>query len=315
MDVDADGGLPIAPDLAARRAAWLAHLAHARRLSPRTVEAYERDQRQFLLFLAHHLGGPPTVDDVGRLRPADVRAFLARRRGEGAGGRSLGRVLAGVRSFVGFLEEADGIDVAAVRAVGAPKTGRRLPRPVGVAEVRGLLAAASGDPEDPLIAARDAAVLLLLYGCGLRIGEALALTPADWAASRGAFLRVRGKGDKIRLVPLLPIARRAVEAYRARLPAEPAPDAPLFRGAKGGALSPRVVQRLVARLRGALGLPPTATPHALRHAFATHLLAAGADLRQIQELLGHASLSTTQGYAAVDTAGLLAAYRAAHPRA
>ena len=312
----ADGGLvPMQADVAARRAEWLASLAHRRRLSPKTVEAYERDVRQFALFLVRHLGRPPSVGDLGRLRPADYRAFMASRRGEGTGSRSLARTLSGVRSFLRHLEEVDGITTAAARAVASPKLSVRLPRPVTAGEALDMVDGAAADAEDPSVAARDAAVLLLLYGSGLRIGEALAVTRNDLAAGGGSVLRVTGKGGRTRLVPLLPVTREAIEAYLAHLPAPPPADAPLFRGVKGGPLSPRIVQRLVERLRGALGLPASATPHALRHAFATHLLAAGADLRQIQELLGHARLSTTQGYTAVDATGLLDAWRSAHPRA
>ncbi len=306
--------VPMGADVAARRADWLAALEHRRRLSARTVEAYERDTRQFLAFLARHLGGPPSLEDLAALRVADYRAFLADRRRAGVAPRSLGRVLAGVRSFLAHCEVADGFDAAAARAVATPKAGRRLPRPVSPEEAGALLEEAAADADDPAIAARDTAVLLLLYGAGLRIGEALSLTVGD-VRGGGDTLRVTGKGGRQRIVPLLPVVRAGLKAHLARQAAGAPPDAPLFRGVRGGPLGARAIQRLTARLRGALGLPASATPHALRHSFATHLLGAGADLRQIQELLGHARLSTTQGYAAVDAAGLMAAWRSAHPRA
>jgi len=303
------------PALAARRAAWLGWLAGERRLSANTLEAYDRDVRQFLAFLAGHLGDAPDVADIGALRPADYRAFLARRRGEGVAPRSLGRILGGIRSFVRFLAERDGINAAAADAIATPKAPRRLPRPVSAADALRLVADAEADAAEPWVAARDAALLLMLYGCGLRIGEAIGLDRIDAPRRGDDAIVVRGKGDKSRLVPLLPAVKDGLAAYLAALPFAIAPDGPLFVGVRGGRLDPRIPQRLVARLRGGLGLPDSATPHALRHAFATHLLAGGADLRAIQELLGHASLSTTQGYTAVDTTHLLDAYRRAHPRA
>jgi integrase/recombinase XerC len=305
----------MSPALAARRAAWLDWLARERRLSGNTLEAYERDVRQFLGFLAVHLGGPPDVAEIGALRPADYRAFLARRRGEGASPRSLGRILGGIRSFVRFLAEHDGIDAAAVDSIATPKAPRRLPRPVSAVDALRLIEEAEADAAEPWVAARDAALLLMLYGCGLRIGEAIGLDQADAPGRRDEVIVVRGKGNKSRLVPVLPAVKDALAAYLSALPFAIAPDGPLFVGVRGGRLDPRIPQRLLARLRGALGLPDSATPHALRHAFATHLLAAGADLRAIQELLGHSSLSTTQGYTAVDTTHILDAFRRAHPRA
>ncbi|MEM8663872.1 MAG: tyrosine recombinase XerC, partial [Pseudomonadota bacterium] len=242
------------------------------------------------------------------LRPADVRAFLAQRRREGAGPRTLARLLAGVRAMMGAFERAHGINGAAARAVDAPSGPRALPRPVDGASATKMLAPGTG-----WVAARDRAILALLYGAGLRISEATGLDAADLVPPVPRLL-IKGKGGKERLVPILPAVAKALEDYRAEAPF-PLAAGPFFRGEKGGRLSPRIVQRLMETWRGALGLPASATPHALRHAFASHLLANGADLRTIQELLGHASLSTTEVYTAVDEARLLSAYRDAHPRA
>ncbi len=303
-----------APDLLQHRVEWLDNLARERRLSANTLEAYERDTRQFLRFLTGHLGGPPRVADIHTLRPADLRAFLAARRRQGSGARSLGRHLAGLRSFLRYLERQGLINAAAAGAVRAPRQPKSLPKPLSDRQALAVVGQEAQLQEEPWIAARDAAVLTLLYGCGLRISEALALTAGDLEAGTSS-LRVTGKGGKIRIVPLLPVVVEAVTAYRKLCPYTPAPDQPLFRGARGGPLQPAIIQRGMQKLRGALGLPDTATPHALRHSFATHLLAGGGDLRTIQELLGHASLSTTQVYTGVDTLRLLEVYDRAHPRA
>lgn len=306
--------LVAAPDVAAAAADWRRHLAAERRYSPKTLDAYDRDLRQFLSFLTGHLGEPPSIEALRGLRPADLRAFLARRKREGLEARSLGRLLAGIRSFARFLERRGELDAAAFGAVRAPRAGRSLPKPVEVGAARRMIDAGESLAEEPWIAARDAAVLALLYGAGLRISEALGLSRRDAPVAAEA-VRVTGKGGKTRVVPILPAVRRAVEDYLRLCPWPLDPAAPLFRGAKGGPLSPRIVQLAVERMRGALGLPDSATPHALRHAFATHLLAGGADLRAIQELLGHASLATTQVYTGVDAARLLDVYRKTHPRA
>ncbi|MEX0628120.1 MAG: tyrosine recombinase XerC [Cucumibacter sp.] len=291
---------------------WLGELARVRRLAPKTLEAYRRDAGQFVGFLASHIGGTVGKETLSTLRPADIRAFLARRRAEGAGSRSLARTLSGLRSLFRFLEReghATGDTLAAVRA---PKRPQSLPKALTEAEACRIVAEAGALGEEPWIQARDTAIFALLYGAGLRIAEALSLTRVD--ISGGDSIRVTGKGGKSRLVPLLPVIHRAVDAYFALCPYAPLPGEPAFRGAKGGPLSPRIVQQKLEKLRGAIGLPPGATPHALRHSFATHLLGRGGDLRAIQELLGHASLSTTQIYTHVDTQRLLKAYRAAHPR-
>ncbi|MEO1103941.1 MAG: tyrosine recombinase XerC [Pseudomonadota bacterium] len=290
------------------RARWLAALGAEKGLARATVCAYERDSRQFLRFLMTHWGGIDGLAALSALRPADVRAFLAARRQEGAGPRSLARALAGVRAMLGAFERTHGINGAAARAVDAPSRPRALPRPVD-----GAAAAAMLVQEPGWVAARDRAVLALLYGAGLRVSEATGLD-ADEMSPPVSRLVITGKGGKSRLVPILSVVAAAIESYRAAAPF-PLAAGPFFRGEKGGRLSPRIVQRVVERWRGALGLPESATPHALRHAFASHLLANGADLRTIQELLGHASLSTTEIYTAVDETRLLAAYRDAHPRA
>jgi len=309
--------LPFADkDVAAHVVRWLSHLGAERRMSDKTLDAYRRDVLQFLAFLAEHVGGRVTLKRLGQLAPADVRAFMAARRAGGIGGRSLMRGLAGARSFARFLERDGNGRVAALAAVRAPKIAKTLPKPLGVASAKRVADAdvRAGEEREPWVLARDAAVLALLYGCGLRISEALGLKRKDVGGGRDA-LTVTGKGNKTRMVPLLPQVARLVAEYVALCPYDLPRDGPLFVGQKGGPLSPRIIQLVMERLRGALGLAETATPHALRHSFATHLLARGGDLRSIQELLGHASLSTTQIYTGVDAERLLEAYRSAHPRA
>ena len=303
-----------APDLIEKRREWLESLASERRLSENTLDAYERDSRQFLTFLTAHLGGPARIADIHTLRPADLRAFLASRRREGSGARSLGRHLAGLRSFLRYLERKGLVNAAAAGAIRAPKQPKSLPKPLTDRQALNLVTTGAQLQEEPWIAARDAAVLTLLYGCGLRISEALGLKPHDLTPG-ATTLRITGKGGKTRLVPLLQIVFDAVEAYRKLCPYHLEAEKPLFRGARGGPLQPAIVQREMQKLRSAFGLPETATPHALRHSFATHLLAGGGDLRTIQELLGHASLSTTQVYTGVDSSRLLDVYDRAHPRA
>jgi integrase/recombinase XerC len=308
----------VAKDVAAEMARWLSHLGAERRMSDKTVEAYERDARQFLDFMARHLGGAPSLSELARLTPQDVRAFMAARRASGIGGRSLMRALAGVRSFARFLERNGKGKVGALAAVRAPKVPRTLPKPLPVISAKRVTDAGerAGEEREPWILARDAAVLALLYGSGLRISEALGLKRGGVPApGKGDAITVTGKGNKQRMVPLLPQVSQAIADYISVCPYDLPTDGPLFVGARGGPLSPRIVQLVMERLRGALSLPESATPHALRHSFATHLLARGGDLRAIQELLGHASLSTTQIYTAVDTERLLEVYRNTHPRA
>jgi integrase/recombinase XerC len=307
-----------APEVAAEIGRWLSHLGAERRMSAKTVEAYQRDVRQFLAFLARHSGGRVTLAGLRAVAIQDVRAFMAHRRNEGAGARSLMRSLAGVRSFARFLERQGTGKVGALAAVRAPRSPRPLPKPLEIAPAKRLTDAGlrAAEAREPWVLARDAAVLALLYGSGLRISEALALQVKDIPApGKGDTLIVTGKGNKTRMVPVLLPVLQLIADYFALCPYDRAPEAPAFVGAKGGPLSPRIIQLAMAGLRGALGLPDTATPHALRHSFATHLLARGGDLRSIQELLGHASLSTTQVYTAVDAGRLLTAWRRAHPRA
>ena len=300
-----------------RRAAldWAEHLGQERRLSERTLEAYGRDLEQFLRFLTAHLGEPPSPVSISELRPADVRAFMAHRRGDGVGARTLGRQIAALRSFARFCERRGIATTTAFTSVRPPKQPKSLPKALSVGDSAALVEASGSLSEEPWIAARDTAVLMLLYGCGLRISEALGIKRGEAPIEAMDAIRVVGKGGRERIVPVLPAVRRAVEAYIDLVPFPLTHDMALFRGQRGGPLSPRIVQLAIAQLRGALGLEANVTPHALRHSFATHLLGRGGDLRTIQELLGHASLSTTQIYTSVDAERLLEAYRKAHPRA
>jgi integrase/recombinase XerC len=308
--------LSLAPDVAAEIGRWLGYLGAEKRMSDKTVEAYRRDVFQFLGFLTEHLGGQPSLKHLAKLTPADIRAFMAARRNGGAGNRTLMRGLAGARSFARFLERNGKGKVGALAAVRTPKLPRTLPKPLTASAAKQMTDAdlRAGEERPQWVLARDAAVLALLYGSGLRISEALGLKRKVFAAASDA-ITVIGKGNKSRMVPVLPLVNRLIADYVALCPYELPPDGALFVGARGGPLSPRIVQLAMARLRGALGLPDSATPHALRHSFATHLLARGGDLRAIQELLGHASLSTTQIYTAVDAERLLDVYASAHPRA
>ncbi|MFL6824939.1 MAG: tyrosine recombinase XerC [Bradyrhizobium sp.] len=304
--------------LALEMTRWLAHLRSERRLSPKTLEAYARDVRQCLGFLCEHWGSRVTLSGFAALEASDVRAFMAMRRGCDIGGRSLMRALAGLRSFGRFLEREGRGKVGALSAIRAPKVGKSLPKPLPVAAAKRLADAdeRAGETRDPWIWARDAAVMGLLYGSGLRISEALGLRRRDVPLpGAGDVLVVTGKGNKTRMVPVLQNVLALIEDYVAICPHPLPAEGAIFVGARGGPLSPRIIQLTMERLRGALGLPDSATPHALRHSFATHLLSRGGDLRAIQELLGHASLSTTQIYTGIDSERLLEVYRNAHPRA
>ena len=318
---NADTGLPpAAPKLQAVWLGWLDHLAQGRRLSGNTVEAYGRDLRQFFSFLLTHLGHQPDLTDLAGLKPGDIRAFLAARRRAGIAAQSASRTLSALKTFARHLKRTEGIEVTALHPIRAPKREKRLPRPVPREDALSIAGGKTGvEHEEPWIAARDTAVLSLLYGCGLRISEALALTPEQLPALASdndtATIRVAGKGGKMRVVPVIGAVVDAVAEYRRLCPFQPEPREPMFRGARGGALNARQVQKKMAQMRGALGLPNSATPHALRHAFATHILAGGGDLRAIQDLLGHASLSTTQVYTEVDDGALLQMYRDTHRRA
>ncbi|KQM63198.1 recombinase XerC [Sphingomonas sp. Leaf17] len=287
-------------------AGFAAHLLRDRRRSVHTVRAYQATAERLLAFLARHRGvDAPSLAEV---TSGDLRAYLAVRRGEGLGNASAARELSAVRAFLAWATGEAGVP-----RLRGPKVKRGLPRPVSPDEAMALAAAVAEDAAVPWAGARDWAILLLLYGAGLRIGEAMALTGA--VLPLGETLRVTGKRDKTRLVPLLPQVRGAIDAYVAETPWSIGPDTPLFLGVRGGALSPAIVRRAVQAARGRLGLSERATPHALRHSFATHLLGRGADLRALQLLLGHASLSSTQVYTGVDAAYLMDVYRAAHPRA
>jgi integrase/recombinase XerC len=305
-------------DIALQMTRWLSHLRAERRLSPKTSEAYCRDVRQCLAFLCEHWGARVTLPHFAALEASDIRAFMAARRADEIGGRSLMRALAGLRSFGRFLEREGQGRVGALAAIRAPKIGKSLPKPIQMASAKRLVDAdeRAGENREPWIWARDAAVMALLYGSGLRISEALGLKRRDVPApGAGDTLIVNGKGNKTRMVPVLQNVLALIQEYVRMCPHPLPASGPIFVGARGGPLGPRIIQLTMERLRGVLGLPDSATPHALRHSFATHLLNRGGDLRAIQELLGHASLSTTQIYTGIDTERLLEVYRFAHPRA
>ena len=314
-----------APDLQAALDGWRAWIADERRLSANTLDGYARDVAGFLTFLAGHLGGAAGLDDLAGLEPADFRAWLARRVSDGLAKSSTARAVSAVRGLFRYLERNGLAENAAIGGLRSPRLPRLLPRPLTAAQAGELVEAAGragpregrAAGEAGWLAKRDTAVMLLLYGCGLRIGEALGLFRAEAPPARAetTAMVVRGKGGRERTVPVLPVVAQAIADYLAACPLDLEPDGPLFVGQRGGRLNPGVVQKRTRELRRALGLPESATPHALRHSFATHLLAGGGDLRTIQELLGHASLSSTQRYTDVDEAGLLKAYRDAHPRA
>jgi integrase/recombinase XerC len=292
--------------------AWLKTLAHERRMSAHTLRAYGDDAARFIAFLAEHRGGPVTLATLQTLKPADVRAFLTARRAQGLGPQGVQRAVAAIRSFYRYLEREDLADGGAVRAVRSPKLPRTLPRPLSETDAQRAIEDA-GNEDEPWIAGRNAALITLLYGTGLRISEALSLKRGD--VPLGESITVVGKGKKERAVPVLAAVREAIDAYVKLCPFAPARNAPLFASRRGKPMSAREAQALMQRVRGRLGLSARATPHALRHSFATHLLQNGGDLRAVQELLGHASLSTTQRYTEVEGARVLAVYDAAHPRA
>jgi integrase/recombinase XerC len=303
----------IAPAAAESIDRWLGQLSALKDASANTLSAYRKDVTGFVAFQQAHQGGPMGIGPLTRLRLSDMRAWMAAERARGVSARSLARSLSAVKGFVGWLAEREGFDATAVLATRSPKFKTSLPRPLAEDAAVAMLDRLDTQEETGWIAARDVAVVTLLYGCGLRISEALSLKGRDHPLAEA--LRMRGKGGKERIVPVIDAAREAVAAYVAECPFDLDPDAPLFRGAKGGPLNPRLIQKAMESARLQLGLPATATPHAMRHSFATHLLTAGGDLRAIQELLGHASLSTTQAYTAVDTARLMEVYANAHPRA
>lgn len=305
--------LSLSPDLSDRLQRFLDHKRALDAASPHTLSAYARDIARFLGFLARHHGGTFGIAGLTAMGPSDMRAWMAEERARGLSARSLARALSAVKSFLNWLADRDALEPVAALATRGPKYRRKLPRPLSVDAARTVLSDMTTSHTTDWIAARDTAVVTLLYGLGLRISEALSLTGADHPLPQ--VLRITGKGGRERIVPVLPAAAAAVAEYVALCPFDLPRNAPLFRGARGGDLNPRLIQKAMEQMRHRLGLPATATPHALRHSFATHLLGAGGDLRAIQELLGHASLSTTQSYTAVDAARLMEVYEAAHPRA
>ncbi|OYU40624.1 MAG: recombinase XerC [Pseudorhodobacter sp. PARRP1] len=294
-------------------ARWLDHLRALDGAAAHTITAYTHDVTGFLAFLAVHHGESEGLSAIAKVDQSDLRAWMAHERERKISSRSLARELSAVKNFIAWVADRETIDATAVLSTRGPKFRRKLPRPLSVDGARDIISQVGAQAREDWIAARDIAVLTLLYGCGLRISEALGLTGA--AHPLRDTLRIIGKGGKERLVPTLPAAREALARYAQLCPYDLAPSEPLFRGTRGGPLNPRLIALVMEKARMQLGLPATATPHAMRHSFATHLLSAGGDLRAIQELLGHASLSTTQAYTAVDAARLMEVYEKAHPRA
>ena len=303
----------ISPALTDALAKWLDHQRALAGAAENTITAYQTDVIGFLSFMTQHMGDAQGLGPVARIGVRDMRSWMAHERGRGVGPRSLARALSAVKSFYRWLAEREGFEPTAVLSTRSPKFQKKLPRPLAEPAAQEMINMVERQANDPWIAARDSAVVTLLYGCGLRISEALGLTGAS--APLSDVLRIKGKGGKERIVPVLDVARVAVDAYVAVCPYSIGDDAPLFKAVRGGPLSPRAIQKVMEQARMQLGLPATATPHAMRHSFATHLLSAGGDLRTIQELLGHASLSTTQAYTAVDAARLMEVYDQAHPKA
>ncbi|NBT32663.1 MAG: tyrosine recombinase XerC [Rhodobacteraceae bacterium] len=302
----------LSPALGTALSAWLDNQRALNGAAENTIKAYHSDVLGFLTFMAQHHGGSQGHGPISRITVSDMRAWMAHERGRGVAARSLARSLSAVKTFYKWLAEREGFEPTAVLSARAPKFQRKLPRPLAEGAARAMIDTVELQARAPWVAARDSAVITMLYGCGLRISEALGLTGAQAPLPR--TLRIVGKGDKERVVPVIDAARDAVATYLRLCPYPVEPDGPLFRAVRGGPLAPRAVQKVMEQTRMQLGLPATATPHALRHSFATHLLTAGGDLRAIQELLGHASLSTTQAYTAVDTSRLMEVYDAAHPR-
>lgn len=303
----------ITPAMADRLEGWLTHLSALDDAAPATVTAYRTDLAGFLSFMGEYHGGAAGPEALRGLGLTDMRAWMAHERGRGLSARSLARALSAVKSFYRWWADRDGFDATPVLSTRSPRFGRKLPRPLDEAAAKAMLDRVELQSDEPWVAARDGAVITLLYGLGLRISEALSLKGRE--APLGEMLRIRGKGKKDRLVPVLPAARAAVEDYRRLCPHPLTGEAPLFRGIRGGPMPPSSLRTAMRAARTQLGLPATATPHAMRHSFATHLLNRGGDLRTIQELLGHSRLSTTEGYTSVDAARLMEVYSRAHPRA
>lgn len=305
--------LSISPALTGALAGWLDHERALNGAAANTIKAYQTDVLGFLAFMSLHHGDRQGLGPLARITVSDMRAWMAHERTRGLAARSLARSLSAVKSFYRWLAERQGFEPTAVLSTRAPKFHKKLPRPLAEDAARAMIDEMDSGRAEPWVAARDMAVITLLYGCGLRISEALGLTGAEVPLPRA--LRITGKGSKERVVPVLAVARTAVDRYLRLCPWPLTTEGPLFRGVRGGALNPRIIQKAMETARASLGLPATATPHALRHSFATHLLSAGGDLRAIQELLGHASLSTTQAYTAIDTAHLMEVYDRTHPKA
>ena len=303
----------LAPAMGAALSQWLVQLAALEGAATNTIEAYRRDVARYLKFLAAHRGGTDGIASLANTSQSDLRAWMADERARGLSARSLARALSAVKGFTAWAADRSGGDACTVLSARGPKFRRKLPRPLSEDGAAAILTEIGEDAREDWIAARDTAIATLLYGLGLRISEALSLTGRDHPLP--PTLRITGKGGKIRLVPVIPAAAEAIAAYVNLCPYDLTPAGPLFRGARGGPVNPRLIQSAMERARLRLGLPASATPHALRHSFATHLLSAGGDLRAIQELLGHASLSTTQAYTAVDAARLMEVYEKTHPRA
>ena len=292
---------------------WLTTIKALNNAADNTIEAYRTDLLGYLAFITGHFGDATGLAPLKQVKVTDIRAWMAHERGRGVSARSLARALSAVKSFYRWLSERDGFDATVVLSARSPRFQKKLPRPLAEDAARAMIETVEFQSANEWVAARDAAVITLLYGCGLRISEALSLTGAD--VPLPDVLRITGKGNKTRIVPVIAAARTAVARYLRICPHPLAPTAPLFRAVRGGPLRPRAIQKAMEATRMQLGLPATATPHAMRHSFATHLLSAGGDLRAIQELLGHASLSTTQAYTSVDTARLMEVYDKTHPRA
>lgn len=303
----------ISPALTSALAKWLDHCRALGGASDNTIKAYQSDVIGFLAFMTQHHGGVQGLGPLSKITVSDMRSWMASERARGVGARSLARSLSAVKTFYRWLSDREGFEATAVLSTRSPKFTKKLPRPLAINAATAMIETVELQARDGWVAARDVAVVTLLYGCGLRISEALGLTGAD--VPLPPVMRIKGKGGKERVVPVINAARDAVDAYLKLSPHPVEPNIPLFRGARGGALNPRMVQKVMEKSRLQLGLPATATPHAMRHSFATHLLTAGGDLRAIQELLGHASLSTTQAYTAVDTAHLMDVYNRTHPKA
>ena len=303
----------ISPALTSALAKWLDHCRALGGASDNTIKAYQSDVIGFLAFMTQHHGGVQGLGPLSKITVSDMRSWMASERARGVGARSLARSLSAVKTFYRWLSDREGFEATAMLSTRSPKFTKKLPRPLAIDAATAMIETVKLQAHDGWVAARDVAVVTLLYGCGLRISEALGLTGAD--VPLPPVMRIKGKGGKERVVPVIDAARDAVDAYLKLSPHQVEPNSPLFRGVRGGALNPRMVQKVMEKSRLQLGLPATATPHAMRHSFATHLLTAGGDLRAIQELLGHASLSTTQAYTAVDTAHLMDVYNRTHPKA